>query len=937
MVLEQRLGEAPRVAEARLLVRRQRVLVSGDVGAHLLRHPAAVPLAERPARPRRGAGRPRARALGLLGLLGPAGAAARLPVGVQTLRGAGGAAQDAAPEVRAEEAGALPGQRLRRHAHGGCHREGRRRQGPRRRRAGRAARGAGAGAAHRALAARPAQLEIVAGLRHRVGPLLVSLADDLVDLRRLVPPLDLHQVQPPAHHGIWQGLVRRAGANHPDAVDLAQPCQPTGQVHGVAQAAKLHFHFAADIASEHGACVDPDVYPDLRQALAGKLLGELAGCLLLRQRCRAGFGRVALDAERRVPEHQQARRLRHDLPDDAVEALHDPRHDREVSGQHEEEVRLREVLGQARGVLDHRKHDGNLPGLHVEPRRPLVALDDVPHHGLGDEPREGLRAARQRAEGLLQLGDVPYPRELAVAEALELARLVREVEVRQPPHQVAQALQRCHHHATEAEAERRADGDDAHEQRDAEDRRVPGTPPPTMGEGVQVRADLADDLLALLAERGGGQHDDHEPPRVPVVIQPQRHGSDFDAIAVHAEPVVGRLQALGEQRLVAVGLAQSEGRPQRLGPLQPLVVPRVEPLDQGLGGRADDGLRRAHRVGQVAADHRQVCVGGADEHARLVREPRRVHVDDEDRRVVRPDDGAFARRLLLQRQPMLLAVPADALQPDVGRHHALEARVVAAEGDGRRPRQPEVPVDENVQLGPGAGRAHRPGPAGAPRRGLVDPPLHRVEGPQRRCQIPALSRRFHEVAALGVHEPESGVAGLPRRPARRLEDLGIHLAGVPCIPHHDAGGLLVLPSDVQPVQPRVIASVPDLSGWTGRPVRSQRPLAADFLPRVVVQTPALLEAIHTVLQAAELLDRAHVAPHCVDGVVGGRLDVSLYHNLHLRQNASAYVPAVRAGEVRDEPPLRRDGRAAGADGLRAHGARELLQGHEHAAPRQQHD
>mmetsp|Transcript_101361 Transcript_101361/g.295259 ORF Transcript_101361/g.295259 Transcript_101361/m.295259 type:complete len:354 (-) Transcript_101361:601-1662(-) len=95
------------------------------------------------------------------------------------------------------------------------------------------------------------------------GRALVRLvAHDLVYPGGLLLAFDLDEIELAAEEPVLRrkGVVRRPGADHADAVKLAEALQATGQVDGIAQASKLHLQLATKVSAQHTPCVEAYAY-----------------------------------------------------------------------------------------------------------------------------------------------------------------------------------------------------------------------------------------------------------------------------------------------------------------------------------------------------------------------------------------------------------------------------------------------------------------------------------------------------------------------------------------------------------------------------------------------------------------------------------------------------------------------------------------------------
>eukprot|EP00411_Alexandrium_monilatum_P030491 CAMPEP_0175373976 /NCGR_PEP_ID=MMETSP0095-20121207/23009_1 /TAXON_ID=311494 /ORGANISM="Alexandrium monilatum, Strain CCMP3105" /LENGTH=438 /DNA_ID=CAMNT_0016672189 /DNA_START=618 /DNA_END=1932 /DNA_ORIENTATION=- len=294
----------------------------------------------------------------------------------------------------------------------------------------------------------------------RATALLGLVAHDLVDPRCLPLALDPHEVQPAAEEPAprRQRGVRGPGAQHANAVELAEAFQAAGEVDRVPEAAELHLHLAAEVPAQHGARVEADPDRQLREPQPGELRVEEDHGLLHGQRRLATLGRVLRNVVRRVPEDEQP--VPEDLGHDAAEVLGDPGHHGEVAGQHEEEVALRKRLGEGGEVPDVREHYCDFAAGHVQARGPGISADNPSDDRLGDKAGKGCHGMREMAKRALQAADL---RDARACIKGGLRGLLRKVEVAQLPHQAVELLQRTGDQAPEAQRQAQTQQQDAHE------------------------------------------------------------------------------------------------------------------------------------------------------------------------------------------------------------------------------------------------------------------------------------------------------------------------------------------------------------------------------------------------------------------------------------------------------------------------------------------
>mmetsp|Transcript_61005 Transcript_61005/g.178422 ORF Transcript_61005/g.178422 Transcript_61005/m.178422 type:complete len:277 (+) Transcript_61005:1891-2721(+) len=205
--------------------------------------------------------------------------------------------------------------------------------------------------------------------------------------------------------------------------------------------------------------------------------------------------------------------------------------------------------------------------------------------------------------------------------------------------------------------------------------------------------------------------------------------------------------------------------------LQLRSVPRAEAHEDGVCGRAYDGLRRADGLRQVALQHGQGLVRGAHKQPLLGWEALGDVVDNEDAGVELADHELLrllfqgSGQQVLQLHPLPPAVEAHVVQRDVRRDHASKARVVPAERHRSRPRGAHAAVRKRVDLRPRASGGHGCCAARLPLRLLRDLRLHSVIRPCRGRVWEALHSGLltHACGLVGLVEVHGGP--LPRSAA----------------------------------------------------------------------------------------------------------------------------------------------------------------------------
>mmetsp|Transcript_71520 Transcript_71520/g.202885 ORF Transcript_71520/g.202885 Transcript_71520/m.202885 type:complete len:237 (-) Transcript_71520:1656-2366(-) len=227
----------------------------------------------------------------------------------------------------------------------------------------------------------------------------------------------------------------RGGADHADAVELAEALQAAGDVDRVPHAAKLHLLVAAYVSTQHRARVQPYADRELRHTERAQLGVQQHQRLLLRQCCFTSPGSMLVHITRRVPENEEA--VAKDLGHHAARSLDDSGHDREVASEEEEQRSVREALRDGGEVADVCKHDRDIPARHVKAPEGGVPAHDALHHGLGHEPHERLDSPRELAECALEVAHLRDVRAVAPLQLHEqLGRVARRIQVAEPAHEV---------------------------------------------------------------------------------------------------------------------------------------------------------------------------------------------------------------------------------------------------------------------------------------------------------------------------------------------------------------------------------------------------------------------------------------------------------------------------------------------------------------------
>mmetsp|Transcript_73190 Transcript_73190/g.191854 ORF Transcript_73190/g.191854 Transcript_73190/m.191854 type:complete len:405 (+) Transcript_73190:466-1680(+) len=339
--------------------------------------------------------------------------------------------------------------------------------------------------------------------------------DHFADERRLDLPLHLHQVEIAADDPA-NGRPRRARAHDADVVVLAKAFQAAGQVDGVAHTPELHLRGAAQVAGERLARVEADADRQPRQTQGGEILVQRHERVLLRQCRRTGLRGMVLHVLRRVPESQHA--VTEDLGDHAAKVLDELRHDGQIAHQHEEQVRLRQLLGDLVEVADVGEHDGDFAPRDVEPQSFLIASHNVAHDGLWHEAPEGVHALCETAKGPLQLAHVADPRALATQQLLELLGFGREVQLAQLPHVPREAAQVLRDPRAETSAKSKAAEDHDEEQGEVHKAHGLEAAPPLVLSGRHLLPDAPLGLAQRTREGAHREHEHQQPARLVVQL-----------------------------------------------------------------------------------------------------------------------------------------------------------------------------------------------------------------------------------------------------------------------------------------------------------------------------------------------------------------------------------------------------------------------------------
>mmetsp|Transcript_12605 Transcript_12605/g.32383 ORF Transcript_12605/g.32383 Transcript_12605/m.32383 type:complete len:544 (+) Transcript_12605:166-1797(+) len=441
--------------------------------------------------------------------------------------------------------------------------------------------------------------------------------DDLQDYNRLLLALDLHQVQLAAEELVIDGQrgVGRSRADHVHAIVSAEPLEAAGEVHGVAQAAELHLHVAAEVARQRGPCVHAAADPQHWEPHPAELLVQEANGPLLLQRRGEGLADVVRLELRSVPEDKEA--VSQNLGDDTIVVLHDASHEVEVAREDEEHVLVRQVLAQRGEVADVREHRCHLPPVDMQARSFLVAAHNVQHHRLRHESRERLDRPGELVEGPLQLPNVADATRLAISQLLELWRAMREVQVVEPFHEGAESPQRRHQVLVQGEPQHNAQHADHHEHDDAGHASVQKQLLVHFLDLVLRAVDVPRILRCIRRERAEGERRHDEPRSILVHLDGQ--GRDLKAVAggvVLMREVLSRTALQHRRLLKELGALVRHGE----AAVEVRMVPRaVEVLTQGNGRSSHDALSGVVREGQRAIQGVH-GVRGANHYAFLSRE-----------------------------------------------------------------------------------------------------------------------------------------------------------------------------------------------------------------------------------------------------------------------------------------------------------------------------